>query len=269
MTTSEIWSSSDGIEWKFELDAPWPTRHTPGWVVFQDKMWVVGGDGNSGILNKDVWNSSDGIHWNKIIDSIPFPERVLFMTAIHQNKIVVFGGQQITDFWAGATDTTYNDVWASIDGVNWEALTLSAPWTPRGQMQSQCVDNNDTLWLLGGSTYNQYYFNDIWNSYDGTNWNRVLEFAPWCARQYFQVEYFDNKMWVIAGNEGDNFGLWYPEIAIANGDLNDVWYSSNGVDWYELKNTPWPERHAASSAIFNSALWITGGYENDIWKLVK
>src|SRR5689334_10117263 len=50
---NEVWSSRDGAEWTLEkpntfLDAgfnpaaDWEGRHTAGYVVFKDKLWIVG-----------------------------------------------------------------------------------------------------------------------------------------------------------------------------------------------------------------------------------
>ena len=40
---------------------------------------------------------------------------------------------------------------------------------------------------------------------------------------------------------------------------NDVWHSADGVNWYELPNTPWKPRHAASIFVYDNALWVTAG----------
>ena len=48
------------------------------------------------------------------------------------------------------------------------------------------------------------------------------------------------------------------------GNQNDVWFSDDGgVHWKELENTPWPQRHAASIAVHNGALYI--GLGNTDW----
>jgi hypothetical protein len=52
---------------------------------------------------------------------------------------------------------------------------------------------------------------------------------------------------------------------------NDVWYSSDGVNWHELPDTPWNPRHAASVFVYNNALWMVAGnnMEKDVWKLQR
>jgi hypothetical protein len=267
LTTNEIWSSVDGLSWDLEIEAPWNGRHISSFVKYQDKLWLLHGDGNTGFLNKDVWNTSDMVHWTKISDSIQIPERIAAMSAVFKNKMFIFGGQQLPGVWSGAQDTVFNDVYSSTDGITWKLETANAGWSPRGYIHGSCIDNADTLWLLGGSQYNSYGFTDIWNTGDGITWNKVLDCAPFQGAVFTNVEYFDNKMWVIAGNNGTSTDL-VPDPDFL-GDLNQVWYSSNGRDWFELKNSPWPHRHGSGTDVFNDSLYLTGGYENDFWKLIK
>jgi len=55
------------------------------------------------------------------------------------------------------------------------------------------------------------------------------------------------------------------------GNRKDVWYSSDGVDWRELPDTPWKSRHASSIFAHDHALWVVAGnnMESDVWKLVR
>ena len=42
---SEVWSSTDGRNWQLvDKKAPWEERHTAGYVVHHDRMWIVRGD---------------------------------------------------------------------------------------------------------------------------------------------------------------------------------------------------------------------------------
>src|SRR5262249_42227131 len=63
---NEVWSSANGADWTLEkpntfLDAnfdpaaDWEGRHTAGYVVFKDKLWIVGGDVNQKHYHFDVW----------------------------------------------------------------------------------------------------------------------------------------------------------------------------------------------------------------------
>ena len=69
---------------------------------------------------------------------------------------------------------------------------------------------------------------------------------------------FDDRLWVIQGQT-------------PNGNSNDVWYSSNGTDWYEVPDTPWPARHAASVFVYRDAVWLAAGSHmgSDVWRLER
>jgi len=261
---SEVWSSTDGAVWTLEsAQAPWEGRHTAGYVVHDNKMWIVGGDPIQGHYQNDVWCSSDGIHWDLVNDDVPWAPRVLHYTPVFDNKIWVMGGQTVPQFAAG-DEIFYNDVWNSPDGATWTRITGKAPWSPRGMIGGNVTFQN-RMWILGGGTYdtpttpNRNFYNDVWSSADGVNWKRHAESAPWAPRQYHDVAVFDNKMWVLEGYNRDS------------GNRRDVWYSADGVNWYELPVTPWAPRHAASVFVYKNALWMVAGNNMlpDVWKLTR
>jgi hypothetical protein len=55
---NDVWSSEDGIVWQKTVDDPdWYGREDLGVVVFQDKIWVVGGMDKDFVWKNDVWVS--------------------------------------------------------------------------------------------------------------------------------------------------------------------------------------------------------------------
>ena len=256
ITTNEVWESTDGNSWNLLDTADWEGRHCFGSIIHNGKMWVIGGDQLQGHYQKDIWNTSDGINWTKICDSVPWGDRMTHMTCSFDGKIWVMGGQKIVG-WGNYIDTVYNDVWNSVDGITWNLVTDSAAWNPRGQINKVCVFNNK-MWIVGGGTYNgqRKYYNDVWNSTDGINWTLVTHIAPWKARQFQDLIVYDNAMWIIGG---------YSEFT---NNMNDVWYTEDGITWHELKNTPWPPRHACAVLNHNQSLWVVAGNMwNDSWRL--
>lgn len=283
-TTNEVWSSSDGKQWTqvkpntfgtsaFNPASDWEGRHMAGWAVFQNKLWIIGGDSNQCHYQPNVWNSSDGVHWTQVASNVPWGNRVLFYTVVFNNRLWVMGGQTLVlDTCQGGSqgpDTFYNDVWSSSDGANWTQVRPSsgegsgAIWDPRGVISGAVVFNG-RMWVIGGGTYAspQVLYNDVWSSADGFSWTRVTANAPWNPRIYHSITTYDGRMWVIGGH-GPN----------GDGNLADVWYSSDGVQWTQIPNTPWEARHALSVAALNGALWLTGGTtdhdgsRNDVWRL--
>lgn len=272
---NEVWSSRNGANWElvrpntfidstFNPQLDWEGRHTAGYVVYQNKMWIVGGDANQGHYQFDVWNSSDGKSWNHVNKGKPVPwgPRVLHYTLVFNDKIWVMGGQTLPQI-GGGKETFYRDIWSTTDGINWTQIKPQEPfWPQRGMIGGNVVFKN-RMWILGGGTYDtpqspqRKYFNDVWSSQDGVIWKSHAKATPWEPRQYHEVAVFDGRMWVLEG--------------YAKGNRNDVWHSDDGVNWYELPNTPWKPRHAASVYVFNNALWMVAGnnMQSDVWKLVR
>ena len=261
---SEVWSSADGASWKLEiLQAPWEGRHTAGYVVHQDRMWIVGGDPIQGHYQDNVWSSADGVSWERVCEKAPWGPRVLHYTVAFDKKIWVLGGQTLPQF-APAEEILYSDVWSSADGREWTKVTEKAPWGPRGMIGGSAVLNG-RIWILGGGQYDtpkvrkREFYNDVWSSADGVKWERHTEAAPWKPRQYHDVAVFDDRLWVLEGYHKDG------------GNRKDVWHSADGVNWTEVPDTPWAARHAASVFVHDNALWVVAGNNmtSDVWKLTR
>lgn len=273
---NEVWSSADGKVWALEkpntfsfeifnhrLD--WEGRHTAGYVVYKDKMWIIGGDVNQGHYQYDVWNSEDGKIWSCVNrkNRVPWGPRALHYILVFQNKIWVMGGQTLPQI-ANADEKFYNDIWCTEDGINWKEVAVKTSiWSSRGMIGGNVVFK-DRMWILGGGTYDtektltRQLYNDVWSSPDGIQWKCHIKSAPWNPRVYHEVAVFDNKMWVLEGNR------WRD-----GGNQNDVWYSEDGTNWHEVPDTPWKPRHAASVFVYDNALWMVAGnnMEGDVWKL--
>ena len=272
---SEVWCSSDGETWvEVNEEASWEGRHTAGYAVHNGQMWVVGGDCNQGHYQNDVWRSSDGVGWDLVCDPVPWGPRVLHYTAVLDGRIWVMGGQTIPQF-ADEDEIFYNDVWNSADGRAWNRVVENAPWAERGMIGGSAVFQN-RIWILGGGTYDtprierRWMYNDVWSTADGANWELHTRAAPWVPRQYHDVAVWDEKLWVMEG-------CYHPAAsrsmreATGSWNRNDVCYSSDGVNWIELPDTPWAPRHAASVFVYEDALWMVAGNNMfpDVWKLVR
>lgn len=263
-TTNEVWSSVDGILWEQHPDPPWEGRHCFGAVVFQNKLWIIGGDNNRGYYQNDIWNSPDGANWDLVSESVPWAGRATHYVVVHNDKIWVMGGQTL--FSDDGIETVYNDVWSSTDGVNWVCETTNAGWAPRGQIGGS-ISHNGRIWLIGGGTYAdpRSYFNDVWTSEDGINWVLVTESAPWSGRQYHNILVHNGNILVLGGyneNMEHNDG----------GNLGDTWFSQDGVSWMQVHGPGWKNRHAGSAISFNGSLYMIAGSingsspVNDVWR---
>lgn len=274
--SNDVWRSTDGRQWElvkpnsfvdesFDPAADWEGRHTAGYVVFDGRMWILGGDCNQRHYQPDVWNSVDGLHWTRVCHgaALPWGERALHHTLVFDGHIWVMGGQAMLAFVPGA-EAYYQDLWRSRDGRTWEQVQpATLHWSPRGMIGHHAV-LHDRMWILGGGTYDtpsrptRLFFNDVWSSADGVTWTCHLQHAPWAPRQYHEIAAWDDRLWVLEGWDG-------------RGNRKDVWHSPDGVCWEELPDTPWSPRHAASVCVFDDALWVIAGnnMESDVWKLVR
>ena len=145
---NDIWSSVDGIVWKCELEkAPWVPRAYHRVVVFDDKMWLMGG-GNylpEYEAHHDVWSSSDGVIWNRETASAPWHPRIWFSSVVYRDRIWVLGG------WSNHPPRNWADVWYSRDGKNWNDLKTNTIWTPR-HAHSTVVFNHKIIVAGGHAT---------------------------------------------------------------------------------------------------------------------
>ena len=270
---NDVWRSKNGANWERIKDndytrdkAPeqWEGTHTAGYVVYQDKMWIVGGDPLQGHYQSEVWNSSDGIDWHHVNEGHPVPwaPRVLHYTFVLNDKLYVLGGQTLPQF-APAPELFYHDIWCTEDGIHWEEIEMKTPYTPqRGLICGNAVFK-DRVWLIGGGGYETdnrpyVYNNDVWSSDDCTNWTCHTANAPWTGKLYHNVIVFDEKLWIIGGQSSTE-------------NTNDVWYSSDCKDWTEVPDSPWAKRHATALFDFDDKLWLmTGNHlDNDIYYLKK
>ena len=161
----------------------------------------------------------------------------------------------------------YNDVWSSLDGLNW-TKHAAPPWSSgpcskgpldRGVIMGSVVFQG-RLWVLGGGSYgtNNPDCGNVgssqvwsWDGIDGHAWVQATAAAPWIARLYHNTFVFNNRMWVMAGVHNDKRGADM---------LCDAWSSPDGVNWTASSNpAPWPGRHAASVWVYKDAVYMEGG----------
>ena len=223
----------------------WSQRNNFSSVVFQNKIWVLGGIERLFHFLNDVWSSPDGIHWVEATADAAWSKRFGLASVVYKGKMWVLGG------------VGKNDVWYSTDGINWDSATTDAAWSARQEHSS--VVYKGKMWVLGGYDDNDKDKNDVWYSADGENWSEVTTNNIWSVRKSHSTVVFDGKIWVLGGYD-DN-----------DKDKNDVWYSTDGENWSEVTtNNIWSARLAHSSVVFDSKIWVLGGYDviadkKDVW----
>ena len=232
----EQWSPVTG-------NASWSPRFDHTALVFNDKMWVLGGAGGN-----DAWNSNDGVTWIKATDSAGWLPRSGHSSVVFDNRMWILGGGSGTDI--------KNDVWYSADGRTWIRATAHANWSPRSGHSVLVYDNK--MWVIGGDAeapMNQFkieFKNDVWYSVDGRTWVLATANASWSPRWGHSALVYDNKMWVIGGEGSENRSSTH---------YNDAWYSADGRTWIQATaNAEWSPRSEHQSVVFGQRMWVLGGY---------
>jgi hypothetical protein len=249
---SNTLTSADATTQATTVGAPWSQataaaafsgRFSHTSVVFNNKIWTIGGADSTGSLTNDVWYSANGTNWSRATNNASFAARYGHTSVVFNNAMWVIGGYR---------DYHRNDVWYSTNGTNWSHATASAAFT--GRTGHTSVVFNNKMWVIGGQADDGSLTNDVWYSSDGTNWIQSTPAAGFPGRMFHTSSVFNNKMWVIGGYNGSYF--------------NDVWYSSDGIKW--TKSTTVSARYGPTSTVFNNSLWLIGGYNgstyfNDVW----
>lgn len=207
----------------------------------------------------DVWRSKDGVNWTKMIENQyidpndPNPKhwagRAGLSAAVFKGYIYVMGGSVNDDssiVGGGAPARQYfNDVWRSHDGQKWEKVG-NAPWAPRAG--GVAVVKEGYLYMVGGeegficvqdlppgvpAPPCPPYFNDVWRTKDGVNWEEMTSEAEWTKRPGHQVVVAQNQLVLFGG-----FGLG-DDNGTTPSNPSDVWVSKDGSKWEKVSDAPW------------------------------
>ena len=134
---NDVWVSDDGLSWtQVTAAAAWSPRDYPGVTVFNDQLYVVGGQGRT-----DVWRTSNGKDWTPLVAQAPWGPRHGAAQVVFDGKLWVFGG------FIGTSTNALNDVWYSNDGITWTQQAAHAPWAPRLPV---AIVFQDKIWIYSG-----------------------------------------------------------------------------------------------------------------------
>jgi len=85
---NDVWVSDDGTSWtQVTHAAPWTPRDNAGVVVFQDGLYILGGQDMA-----DVWRSSSGRDWTPLVTEANWRGRHDFARVAYDGRLWVFGG---------------------------------------------------------------------------------------------------------------------------------------------------------------------------------
>ncbi|QCX01790.1 hypothetical protein FGM00_17320 [Aggregatimonas sangjinii] len=265
--TAKEWTKRASLDPRYE--------HTS--LVFDNKMWIIGGRGDSETPKNDVRYSYNGINWYDATPNADFPARFGHASAVFQGKMWVVGGKSYDpddhdEQWDPEHDhetqddeySERNDVWSSSDGVSWELVTSNADFEPRNGHTLTVYAGS--LWLIGGTSNDQSYaiccgYRDVWKSDDGADWEKVTDKAPFNLRSSHTTLAVGKTLILIGGDLKNGYG--------------EIWYSEDGYSWHKaLENPPFGDRAGHSLVSDGELLWLIGGrstqnpphgLENDVW----
>lgn len=127
---SFLWYSEDGRSWKkTKGNASFPPslyRHGFDWVVFKDRLWVIGGRSQQGhaVGINAVYFTDNGEDWtlatNQISDQYTYFNRPRVLT--FKDRMYIFGG--IYDDWGWSDEENNKHVYSSEDGIHWDVYAF-------------------------------------------------------------------------------------------------------------------------------------------------
>lgn len=266
---NDVWNSSDGKIWtKITSSTSFVPRRVFGCVVFNNKIYVIGGyvgSVGSGYAH-DVWYTENGLTWTLACNA-PFSKRAGHGCVVFDNKIWIIGGYDGADC---------NDVWYTSNGVNWTQATSNAGWAGRRDIHCTVFDNK--MWVIGGvyttgGTPAIALCDDAWYSSDGINWTQAAANITVFKRARQMLVNYDSKLFVIGGLIQNDIMQWNSADSLENNVSNEVYYTSDGINWIEVENIPWDKRASLSAIVKDDKLIVMAGgqsflnrFYNDIWE---
>lgn len=171
---SDIWSSFDGISWTRVRDsAGFTPRVNHAAVVFNNKMWIMGGEDTRGIAKSlgDVWYSEDGSNW-LLGNATAFSPRVFNKAVVFNSRIWVVGGFE------------KSDILTSPDGLAWTSHEIKKPFYPPTHF-FHVVVHAEKVWA--------WEDNQVWLTTDLSTWGESTVSAPFVGRLAPLV--FNGRLW--------------------------------------------------------------------------
>lgn len=257
------------------------------------------------VIHGDVWVSEDGgSTWTEIVEQAPWPARAYFQALVKDDMIYVIGGQDFgleeNPFCALLdqglepppglgidpdapcpeflpTSNFFNDVWRSADGVEWEQMTPEAPWAGRAGLSAVALDDhlyvlagsqNDDSSIIGPGGPQRIYYNDVWRSADGAEWEQMTDAAPWEPRAGAAVVARDDRLYLFGGEDGFTCEP-LPDCEAPY--FNDVWSTTDGATWDLVTEAAgWSPRPGHVCELLGNQFICFGGFgliENpdDVW----
>lgn len=187
-----------------------PRRIFNGTVVFNNKIWMIGGYDGREYLN-DVWTSDNAVTWNRVATSSPWTPRTVRSIVVYNKEIWVIGGGVI-DGDKSDNQASNTEIWATKDGKQWRKINAGR------ELRGTPVVFDGKLWLIGANRSNAFA-SGVWMTEDGSSWTEFS--APWSPRGAVAAWVIGDKLYMTGGKSSH----------VENGEIkfvysNDVWAMS-------------------------------------------
>lgn len=178
----------------------------------------------------------------------------------------LFKGYTYARTWTGLHRTTNGTTWATTwssfdkfgatrtDGPN-GAIFGNYPFNSMVVLRPG--ESSETLLDLGGCNGG-----NVWATTTGFTWTSKTSSAPWAPRCRMGVASFQDKVWVIAGNQSYiPFSPYQPDpIEAASAPVHDMWYSEDdGATWSNWGTLPFNWSTGFATVVYGGRLWVIGG----------
>ncbi len=247
------WFSADAHRWqKSSLPNAINNHAFLDYILWNDKVLGLGyfeGNIERFRFTPTIFETSNLKTWTRISEKSNLPARFFYHPFTFNNAIWIIGGEDQRN--------QYDDIWKSVDGVNWKPEKSNMPFGKRSG--SQIVELNNKLYLLN---------NDVWSSSDAVNWELVTnEIIKGQELFGYHAVVFDQQIWLLGCNRNGQFS-------------SEVLYSKDGKNW-ESQQAPWLPRGGIAATVHKNKIYMTGGkyggttnhpdfrYDNDIWVMEK
>lgn len=248
----------------------------------------------------------ESYEWTEISAGNHWDPRAGLQTVELNGRFYLLGGRTpnppMMPFPIPGDSTIWSDVWVSEDkGASWTNILPSGEashWSPRAYFKAVVLAGY--IYVLGGQDFevqalpcgdlppsicppfvsNSRFFNDVWRSSDGVEWEQMTADAPWTGRAGLSATVLNNEIYLLGGSVNDDSSIiGGPPLRIY---FNDVWKSSDGKTWQRMTEAaPWSERAGAELVTRGDYLYLLGGergflcepqpdcelpYFNDVWR---
>jgi len=196
-------------------------------IVFDNKLWVVGGEEDLEWKN-DVWSSLDGEDWTLVTEAAPFSPRYNHRVYVVNGKLWVVGG-------ADEGFKKLRDVWFSPDGLNWTEVSIDEQRRHSAVSLSFCFQ--DKLWLAFG------FGKELWSTSDGSNWTLESDRYAY-PRGAKEIVECNNKLIMFTRDKDTH--------------VNRVWSSEDAINWAvtELKTDAFIEGDNVNVLLHKEEIWV-------------